>query len=151
MSRAAGPPNAELDADTREALGQQVDRYQAVVDRLASTSRQIKTISVTFAGALGVLAGTIERSQGALAVGAAVMGAFALLDAHYLALERCARRAQAAVVDAGLARGSTDWRKLLVVNVPRPTAGDIGRALSSPTVILFYGAPGVALLAAWLA
>lgn len=143
------PPNAQTDPGTHEALGKQVDRYQIVIDRLAATSRQIKTIAVALAGALGALAATTAGS-GPFVVAAAAMGAFAVLDAYYLALERCARASQEKLVEHTLSEQAPDWHSLLILSVPHPGVRGLWSAARSPTIWLFYTAPGLVLLSGFL-
>jgi hypothetical protein len=94
------------DAGVREALGKQVDRYQAVVARLATTSQQLRTVCVTVDTAVAALAASSHRGS-LFGVAIAATVALAVLDSYYLALERCARAAQNDLVRQALS--GTPW------------------------------------------
>src|SRR4051794_8305121 len=75
------------DARSLDVLSGQLDRYQAVISRLANNQVQVKTWCVTALAALAALA-VNNKEQGPLAIGLVVLCTFFFLDAYYLALER---------------------------------------------------------------
>jgi hypothetical protein len=87
-----------------ELLSKQLDRYQAVIGRLANNQVQVKTWCVTALAALTALAVNNEQ-QGPLVIALVVVVAFFFLDAYYLSLERHFRGECRRVADDFLASG----------------------------------------------
>lgn len=70
-----------------ELLGKHLDRYQAIISRLAGNSVQVKTWCFTVAAALSAIA-VDQREPAVFVIGAALVCAFFYLDSYYLALEK---------------------------------------------------------------
>lgn len=141
------PPEQEdrPDPETLDLLSKQVDRYQAVISRLAGNSLQAKTWSVTLAAALAAVA--VNNDQpGILFVAAVALLAFGGLDAYYLSLERHFRDASKGSVARGGSSG--DWRSLFVVEAPSEErqGARMREALASSATYAFYGPLALLLL-----
>jgi hypothetical protein len=81
--------SSEKDLDL---LGKQLDRYQAIISRLANNGVQVKTWCVTVVAALtGVALNTREATL--LLAATLIVFAFVVLDSYYLSLERHFRKA----------------------------------------------------------
>lgn len=72
---------------TTDLLGDQVNRYEAIVALLATNSVQAKTWWVTTVGAVATLAVNNHR-PGLFAVALGILALFMALDVQYLWLER---------------------------------------------------------------
>jgi len=135
------------DPETLELLSKQVDRYQAVVSRLAGNSLQVKTWSVTLAGALAAVA-VNEDQPGIFIVAGVVLVAFGGLDAYYLSLERHFREASTRSVER--ARHASDWSSFFELEAP-PDEDKIKllrQSIGSPAIRAFYGLLAALLLVA---
>src|SRR2546430_1104621 len=80
-----------------DLLDKQVNRYQAIVARLANNSVQVKTWCVTAVGAISAIAVNNHRA-GLFGVALAILGLFMALDVQYLWLERRFRDASHTLV-----------------------------------------------------
>jgi hypothetical protein len=108
-----------------------LDRYQAVISRLANNQVQIKTWCVTALAALAALA-VNNKEQGPLAIGLVVLCTFFFLDAYYLALERHFREESWRMVDEFLWDESpVDWADVLKIEGPRRGRAETWQAIRS--------------------
>lgn len=135
-------------AEGRELLGKQVDRYQAVITRLAHSSGQVKTWCVTAEAAVIAVAANSDLPE-LLLVGLVTLVTFCLLDAYYLSLERHFRAASDGLIER-MARGETTvpWMDLFRIEGPGGTR-DWARVIacaSSLAISPFYISVAVLLV-----
>jgi len=120
-----------------DLLGKQVDRYNAIVSRLASNGVQVKTWCVTAVGAVSALA-VNNDDKGLFGVGLAILALFFILDVFYLWLERRFREG-----GYRLAQKVTDGEVINMLELftnrppPRPSWG-IGSVIRSTAIYPFY-------------
>lgn len=106
------PEDQPPDPSVLELLNKQLDRYQAVISRLANNQVQVKTWCVTALAALAALAVNNDQ-QGPLVIALVVVIAFFFLDAYYLSLERHFRGQSHRAVEEVFASGeSPSWAEL---------------------------------------
>lgn len=113
------PSEGELpESQALDLLNKQLDRYQAVVSRLADNQVQVKTWCVTALAALASLA--INNGQrGPLVIGLVAVIAFFFLDAYYLSLERHFRDQSRRLVDDVLGQhAARAWSDALKMEGP---------------------------------
>lgn len=108
---------------------QQLQMIQAVIARLANQSTTVKGWCITVTAAL--LGFGTAASPIAPGIALYVIITFAVLDSYYLSLERAYRRLYAITAT----REPSDW----TLEVDRPSAREIARALWSPSILLLYG------------
>lgn len=113
------PPEPLTDAERLDAVGKQVDRYSAVVARLAGNQVQAKTWCVTSLAALAALA-VNNTAVGPLLVGLGALVAFASLDSYYLGLERYFRDEARDAVGRLLGSREPDWASEMAFVGPTP-------------------------------
>jgi hypothetical protein len=101
------------DAQALELIGRQLDRYQAVIARLAGNQLQVKTWCVTALAALAAVA-VNGSERGVAALGVVVLITFLILDAYYLSLERHFRDESEKVADKTVC----DWRAAFSIEAP---------------------------------
>lgn len=151
MSAVSSPPEGHphLDDQTRELLTKQLDRYTAIIGRLASNSVQAKTWCLTAVAAIAALAVQSKDDQ-VLWVGVPVILVFAALDTYYLSLERGFRTRSNDIGD-NVQDGLT-WADLVVVSRPpeATSAGHLAASVRSATIWPFYGLIASVLLVALL-
>jgi hypothetical protein len=124
------------DSDTLERLGAHVDRYQAIIARMAESSLKVKALTATAVGVLVPIA--VERSRtGLLAIALLLVAGLALLDAYYLSLERGLRTVSDTMV-RDVTSGSTDLAALYTIDVPSSAGRELGRSLIAPATLMFY-------------
>ena len=112
------PEDQPPDPSVLELLNKQLDRYQAVISRLANNQVQVKTWCVTALAALSALAVNNDQ-QGPLVIALVVVIAFFFLDAYYLSLERHFRGQSHRVVEEVFASGeSPSWAELFRMEGP---------------------------------
>ena len=110
-SRDAVTPETD---STFELLENQLNRYQAIISRLAGNSVQVKTWAFTATAALAALA--IDQDEVALwVVSLVLLAAFFYLDAYYLALEQHFRATSNSLAEDGSRRESIELSRLLVI------------------------------------
>jgi hypothetical protein len=80
-------PSDLPDERVTDLLDKQVNRYEAIVARLANNGVRVKTWCVTAVGAVSALAVNNNRT-GLFAVALAILAVFMALDVQYLWLER---------------------------------------------------------------
>jgi hypothetical protein len=101
-----------------DVMGKQLDRYQAVIARLADNQVQVKTWCVTALGALAAVS-VSSGERGLLVIGVAVLFTFFFLDAYYLSLERHFRAESRRSVDKLLSTATPcDWTSGLTMEGP---------------------------------
>src|SRR3954470_13882709 len=93
MFRAAVQAEAVHDGEAVALVAVQVDRYQAIIARLAGNSVQAKTWCFTATAAVAALGIGNKHSAGIFAVCLVLLAAFFYLDAYYLTLEQHFREA----------------------------------------------------------
>jgi hypothetical protein len=126
--------------DDRVPSEQQLQMIQSVISRLAGQSTTVKGWCITVTAAL--LGFGSAASPIAPAIALYVIVAFAVLDSYYLSLERAYRHLFAVTAT----RDPSDW----TLEVGRPSASAVMRALRSPSIFLVYGTSLVAAAAVCL-
>lgn len=134
-------------AEIRELLGKQVDRYQAIVTRLANNGLQVKTWCVTALAAVVAIAANGDLPE-LLLVALVVLATFCLLDAYYLSLERHFREESARLVNRASTLSAEDWTALFQVEGPGGSRrwGRVLACASSLAISPFYVGVGLVLL-----
>lgn len=126
-------------ADTKH-----LDFLQAVITRLAGNSFLVKGWSITLTTAIVGIA--VKDGGAAFAlVGLVPVTVFAMLDAYYLALERCFRNRFKTAAEAYVANRPADFDMS-----PGFTTADFLRALVRPAILLPYGMLAAVLVAVGL-
>ena len=146
------PPEAEPagfpSPEVCELLGKQIDRYQAVITRLANSGVQVKTWCVTAEAAVIAVAANSDLPE-LLLVGLAGLVTFCLLDAYYLSLERHFRDAADELIEC-VARdeAAVDWPRLFRIEGPAGTRDwrRVVSCASSLAISPFYASVALLLL-----
>lgn len=133
--------------EIRELLGKQVDRYQAIVTRLANNSLQVKTWCVTALAAVVAIAANGDLPE-LLLVALVVLATFCLLEAYYLSLERHFREESPRLINRAPTLSVEDWAALFQVESPGDSrrSGRVLACASSLAISPFYVAVGLVLL-----
>jgi hypothetical protein len=139
-------PNDLPDARLTELLADQVDRYEAIVARLANNGVRVKTWCVTTIGAVSAVAVNNHRS-GLFAVALAILAVFMVLDVQYLWLERRFREGSHELVRR-VESGEVDRLREFFTNRPPPRSrrGSVVEVIRSFTIFPFYLGAGLLLL-----
>ncbi|KSB88944.1 hypothetical protein AS593_21415 [Caulobacter vibrioides] len=128
MNVTASPPT-DLQLQARIA---HLTMIQGIIGRMAGYSASVKTFTLTIAAAL--IAVAIDKDQPVLFhAGAAIVFVFALLDAYYLAVEKCFRDLYGEVA-------GRDWSVALDLGIrQRPASlSAVLRASTSASIWGFY-------------
>jgi hypothetical protein len=126
-------------------LGEHVERYQAIIARLADSSLRIKALTATAQAALVSVA--ISRGEpNLLWVAALLLLALGGLDAYYLSLERSFRAASRDLINT-YDPLTADWQAMFTIDGDVTARRDFWCSLVAPATVVFY-LPIAALLVA---